>query len=108
MRTDPRRMLRVFILAALLVLPACDSGTDGGPKDVVGSDLPVDGPGDVGHGEDLVAEAPYPDGPYGYTAGETVADLGFYDPGTGETLYLHQWYQDPKVKLLMLISTAAW
>ncbi len=57
---------------------------------------------------DLPPEVGYPPEPYGYTEGQTVADLSFYEPETGDTIHLHQWYQDPKVKLLMLVSTAAW
>jgi hypothetical protein len=50
----------------------------------------------------------YPAGPYGTAVGDTIANLGFYDPESGETAFLSRWYQDRKTKLLMLVSTAAW
>ena len=57
---------------------------------------------------DASGEAAYPDGPYGYEADQVIADLGFYDPWTGETVYFHEWYQDPDVQALMVVSTALW
>ncbi len=54
---------------------------------------------------DLVS---YPEGPFGIEMGQVIADLGFYDPATEGTVYLHQWYQHPEARVLLIISTAAW
>jgi hypothetical protein len=52
--------------------------------------------------------AAYPGGPYGTVVGAVMENLAWYEPATGLTLELAQWYQHPKVKLLMLVSTAGW
>ena len=61
---------------------------------------------------ETVADVPrgpaYPEGPFGYGTGMVMADLDFYDPLTEGALWLNQWYQDPNVKLLMLLSTVGW
>ncbi len=57
---------------------------------------------------DASSEVAYPDGPFGYEVDQVIADLGFYDPWTGETVYFHEWYQDPDVQTLMVVSTALW
>lgn len=57
---------------------------------------------------DASGEAAYPEGPYGYEVDQVIADLGFHDPWTGETVYFHEWYQDPDVEVLMVVSTALW
>jgi hypothetical protein len=96
--------------ALMLVLQvACDSGSDsnqnGEPDIATAEVVDTTAPVDLQTAEVVVAYAPEP---YGTVAEATIADFGFYDPTTEETVYLHQWYQDPKVKLLMIISTAAW
>lgn len=85
---------------------ACDGG---GGSSGPAADTTQPDAAPAGDAEDDVAVAPaYPPGPYGVLAGEIIEDLGFYDPETEEMVHLHQWYQHPKIKLLMLVSTAAW
>jgi hypothetical protein len=93
----------------LVLQVACDSGSDtnqNGVPDIAAAEV-VDttAPADLQTADVATAYAPEP---YGTVAEATIGDFGFYDPTTEETVYLHQWYQDPKVKLLMIISTAAW
>ncbi len=99
-------MPRLRTLLGLLpfLLAACAGNDAGGSADATGD---TSGSGDVAL-EAEGAEASYPAGPYGTVAGETIAPLEFYDPKTEETISIAQWYQHPKIKLLMLVSTAAW
>ena len=57
---------------------------------------------------DVAVEWTYPEGPYGTAKDDIIDDLSFYEPVGEATVWLHQWYQDPKVRLLMIISTAGW
>ena len=96
-------MLFLLLLAGAT---ACDGG-GGSAGPAADTSLPDTAPAE--DAEDDVAVAPaYPPGPYGVVMGEIIEDLGFYDPESEEMVHLHQWYQHPKIKLLMLVSTAAW
>lgn len=100
-----------FVLALLVgTLMACDGGSDkpqdSAPEIITAADM-ADSAAPLDVGAEEVAAA-YPPGPFGTLKEATIADLGFLVPDTEETLFLHQWYQDPKVKLLMIVSTAAW
>jgi hypothetical protein len=88
-------------LVAGLALGCGDDATEEAPADTSAPDLPKSE-------EDAPQAANYPSGPYGATAGETIEDLEFYDPEAEGPARLSQWYQHPKAKLLMLVSTAAW
>ena len=109
LRQDMSRFMLLLLATGLIALCAssCDSGSNGSgtpAEDTSAEDTPS--PDDT---QDDVAVVPsYPEGPYGVIAGETIDDLGFYNPVTEEMEYLNQWYQHPKIKLLMLVSTAAW
>ena len=102
--------MQAAVALLLLVQLSCDDGNskpqDTAPDGAV-ADVQDDGSGVLDAPVEEVGIA-YAAEPYGTVAESTIADLGFYDPGTKETVFLHQWYQDPKVKLLMIISTAAW
>jgi hypothetical protein len=99
-------MKRVLAILSLLPLAlwacATDEGGGGDTTDILSAEVGADGSAeaDVDDG--------YPAGPYGYVAGETVENLSFYDPASEETVSLARWYQHPTIKLLMLVSTAAW
>jgi len=107
--TALRDVLLCSFAVMLLTLVACDGGSDNGNDpvpDVTATDLlEVSAPEDVGNEEVIAA---YPPEPYGTVAEATIDDFGFFDPSNKETIYLHEWYQHPEIKLLMLISTAAW
>ncbi len=111
MRTHQISSLLLLLPLALLGAFAlsCDGGGGSESGAEPGEDTSLPDAQPVDDAEEEVASLPsYPDGPFGVTMGETIEDLGFYDPETEELSYLRQWYQHPKVKLLMLISTAAW
>lgn len=83
------------IACGLLLVAACEGSGDAGEND-------------AGFSSDIALVDGYPAGPYGVVEGETIDDLGFYDPLTEQTVRLKQWFRDPKARLLMLVSTAAW
>jgi len=99
------RLLLPFALAGAFAL-SCDGGGGDGNGPGEDTNLPDVPPTDAA--EDVSPSPAYPAGPYGVLMGEVIEDLGFYDPETEEMVQLNQWYQHPKVKLLMLVSTAAW
>jgi hypothetical protein len=98
-----------MLLAALVTLGGCDSGDENGKQPTPDTGSPEDlgraVPPDVTEAEVMAA---YPGGPYGTVVGAVMENLSWYEPATGLTLELAQWYQHPKVKLLMLVSTAGW
>ena len=100
-----------FLLSLLLLLVGGAAGCDGGGSGATpGADTaPAEDAAPVEDtAEDLAGIPAYPEGPYGVTMGETIADLSFYDPETEGPVMLDQWYQHPEARLLMVISTAAW
>ena len=98
-----RRTMKVW-LGAVLCLPflACEGDT---PPATVPTDVSAD---DDGAGGDQGPPVAYAEGPFGVKEGEVITDLSFYDPFNEESVWLHQWYQDPKKKILMLVSTTGW
>lgn len=93
-------LAHVVCVIALAMACACSAADSSDPIDSTGSeDLPE---------SDLVVQAPYPEGPYGVVMGETIDNLGFYEPEGETTEYLQQWYGHPEKKVLLIISTAAW
>ena len=87
-------------LIALAAACACSGTNSSDPVDNKASeDLPE---------TDSLVEAPYPDGPYGVAMGETIDNLGFYEPEGETTEFLQQWYGHPEKNVLLIISTAAW
>lgn len=106
MRTTRLHFLAVLLLAVVGAAVSCDSGGGGGEP--AADTIPPDTDPAEDTAEDLAVVPAYPEGPYGVTMGETLANLSFYDPDTEAPVYLDQWYQHPEAKLLMVISTAAW
>ncbi len=119
---DPLDLLRAAVALLVLGLLACGTPAGGSElpnvvadvaedtassKPDVPSEPDVPGAPDVPE-PDIPVEPTYPDGPFGTAKGEIIDDLGFYDPVGETTVWLHQWYQDAKVRLLMIISTAGW
>ncbi len=108
-RASLSAVLQSAFALMLVVQVGCNGGADNnqnGESDVAATEvLDSTGPADLQAGEVSAAYAPEP---FGTVAEATIADFGFYDPDTDSKVYLHQWYQDPKIKLLMIISTAAW
>ncbi len=115
----------VALLASILLLAACGgsgSTSAGAPSPSDQADgksavTDVQLAADTGSSQQTDASAgspdvpttiAYPKGPYGNKVGDTVGDLDFYDPKTEKSYFLYDWYQHPKVKMLMLISTALW
>ena len=49
-----------------------------------------------------------PDGPYGTGYLETIQDLEFWDPWTGEAPRLSDYYMNPDVSVLVVSSAAGW
>ena len=109
----------VALLASILLLAACSAGAPSPSDQADGKSAVTDVQlaADTGSSQQTDASAgspdvpttiAYPKGPYGNKVGDTVSDLDFYDPKTEESHFLYDWYQDPKVKMLMLISTALW
>jgi hypothetical protein len=108
-------------LASVLLLASCTGGAVGdtqpavdtgssGQADVSGEalDVPGSSPDVPGSSPDVLAATARPVGPFGQKVGDTVANLDFYNPETEKPYLLYDWFQDPKVKMLMLVSTAAW
>jgi hypothetical protein len=50
----------------------------------------------------------YPSGPYGLEKNDIVANLSFFDPFTERWVFLHEFYNNPSVKMLVLASGAGW
>ena len=50
----------------------------------------------------------YPDGPYGTDKGSIVSNLSFFDPFKEEWVFLHEYYNDPSVKMILIASGAGW
>ncbi len=50
----------------------------------------------------------YPDGPYGLDKNNIVANLSFFDPFTERWVFLHEFYNNPSVKMIVLASGAGW
>ena len=99
-------IVRAWYPLALFAALAMSCGGDGDTEPAV---TDAGTKPDVPAANDGSSDGPsYPAGPYGVVTGETIADLGFYDPETEGQVQLAQWYQHPKTRLLMVISTAAW
>lgn len=100
-----KRFIAIIGLLELALLACSSTGGESadGALDLGPTEIEADATGG-----DVSTSPAYPDGPYGMAVGETIAKLEFYNQKTEETASLAQWYQHPKVKLLMLVSTAAW
>lgn len=55
-----------------------------------------------------VDEVRWPVGPYGMEYLDVIANEGFYDPWTGETIRLSDYYGDPLVNGILIVSAAGW
>jgi len=62
----------------------------------------------AGTHEDFGKCVNYPDGPYGIDKNNIVANLSFYDPFTERWVFLHEFYNNPSVKMIVLASGAGW
>ncbi|TNF34248.1 MAG: hypothetical protein EP329_07450 [Deltaproteobacteria bacterium] len=119
-----RRAMTLALATAVLVLGACDdsSGTaeaDTVETDTLASDTLTEA--DTTEAVDTTtveedtaaadtAEAyDYPPGPYGTRYLDIIdPELGFYDPWADSYTYVHQFYGDPNVKVLLISSAAGW
>jgi len=54
------------------------------------------------------APVAYPEGPYGTGYNDITKDLGFFDPWTGATPHLSDYYMSPDVSVLVITSAAGW
>lgn len=126
-----RSKLFCLLFPLLLVLPlmGCDSGEDepaapaaeetATPPQIGGGvdDTLADGTTDpsVEPGEDETgattsepSEVPYPEGPYGKSNFDIIADLAFFDPYTVEWRTFADVHNDPAVKMVIVSSSAGW
>jgi hypothetical protein len=51
---------------------------------------------------------PYPEGPYGVASLDTIANESFYDPAEGRVVRLSDFYLNPDVVGLVIVSSAGW
>ena len=51
---------------------------------------------------------PYAEGPFGLNKFEVIADLSFYDPATGEDVWLHDYYKDPELSIEVQEKGLTW
>lgn len=117
------RMSRCWIpgmlLAAGLNLVACDEGAGGAEAQAdtaVQADTspePDTSPApdtapDVSSDVEVPVEAAYPEGPYGTGYLDIIADLDFYDPWSGKTYKLSDYYQSEEKKVILIASAAGW
>lgn len=113
-----------MVLSAGLMLVACDDGGGGGeteadtavqadtspepdtniepdtspePDSAVEVEVPIE-PG----------EPAYPEAPYGTGYLDIIADLDFYDPWSGKTYKLSDYYQSEEKKVILIASAAGW
>lgn len=87
--------------------PTDETPTDETPTDETPTDpTPTDpAPTDPTPGVDTVA---YPEGPFGTGYLDITRDLEFFDPWTGATPRLSDYYQNPDVSVLIVSSAAGW
>lgn len=50
----------------------------------------------------------YPSGPYGRNKNDTIANLSFFDPIAERWVFLHEYYNNPYAKMLVIASGAGW
>lgn len=94
--------------------PTDEQPTDEQPTDEQPTDQP---PTDEPPTDELPSDEPptdeppvtaYPEGPYGTGYLDTIQDLEFFDPWTGATPRLSDYYQSPDVSVLLISSAAGW
>lgn len=78
--------------------------SDGTAVDAVDNDVSVS---DLGE-DSADAQPAWPEGPYGTEYLDVIANEGFYDPWTGETTRLSDYYGDPLVNGILIVSAAGW
>jgi hypothetical protein len=81
-------------------------------------DVSNDDPGEdaVGEGPEVAPEpepegpppVPYPEGPYGINALDIIANESFYDPAEDQVVRLSDFYLNPDVVGLVIVSSAGW
>lgn len=76
------------------VAPADDTASTDDAADTAEPDVPV--------------EPAYPEGPYGLSKMDVIADIKFYSPSEKRWVYLHEYYNRPDVKLIIISSAAGW
>lgn len=87
--------------------PVDENPVDENPVDDPTDEIPVDDPNDTPVDPGPVVPA-YPEGPYGTGYLDTIQDLEFFDPWTGATPRLSDYYQSPDVSVLLISSAAGW
>jgi len=106
-------------LCVALVTSACDDAStpaavaedvatqDFYPEEVqVGAD--IDNGDNGGNGVVAPVEPRWPEGPYGIGYMDVIANESFFDPFTGETVRLSDYYADPAVNGIVIVSAAGW
>lgn len=106
---------RVFaVLVGWSFLSACGDAGDvssAAPQDATLADGLADSEDGnaITAGDEGREEPPtWPEGPYGTNYLDVIADEGFFDPWTGETTRLSDFYGDPLVNGILIVSAAGW
>jgi hypothetical protein len=110
------RTSALFIATLSILAAACDDGASNapaapGPDTAVGADTnQADVSDEPAPPPDVAVEEepPYPPGPYGIEKWSIIANEGFFDPWTGETIRLSDYYGDPAVNGIVIVSAAGW
>lgn len=113
------RGLVVLGLMAGLALMACDGAApEGGGADTTvqadttpepdASPEPDTTPEPDTAAPEVEVPVAYPEAPYGTGYLDIIADLDFYDPWSGKTYKLSDYYQSEEKKVILIASAAGW
>ena len=77
-------------------------------EEATASDAATEVTTEVTEAPDTAGPPPYPEGPYGVNKFDIIEDLSLFNPVSGRWIWLHDYYQLPEVKVLLITSSAGW